>query len=44
MQAFAAIGYAGPFTAEIVPGKLGAVERAAAALRLIETLCPEAYA
>jgi hexulose-6-phosphate isomerase len=38
MQAFGAIGYAGPFTAEIVPGKLGAVERAAAALRVIEGL------
>ncbi len=37
MAAFRAIGYAGPFTAEIVPGRPGAAERAIAAMRLVET-------
>jgi len=37
MEAFRAIGYRGPFTAEIVPGRAGAVERAVAAMRLIES-------
>jgi L-ribulose-5-phosphate 3-epimerase len=38
MRAFQQIGYNGPFTAEIVPGKTGDVEKAAAALKLIERL------
>jgi L-ribulose-5-phosphate 3-epimerase len=38
MRAFQQIGYNGPFTAEIVPGKAGAVEKAAAALKVIERL------
>jgi len=36
MRAFRAIGYDGPFTAEIVPGKPGDVEKAIAALNVIE--------
>ena len=38
MRAFQSIGYAGPFTAEIVPGKVGCVEKALAALKLIEKM------
>jgi len=38
MRAFNAIGYDGPFTAEIVPGKVGCVEKALAALKLIENM------
>ena len=38
MGAFQQIGYTGPFTAEIVPGKVGDVEKAAAALKVIERL------
>jgi len=37
MQSFRDIGYAGPFTAEILPGTHGSVEKAAAAMRIIET-------
>lgn len=40
MQAFGDIGYDGPFTVEMVPGKPGDVEKAAAALRVIERLAP----
>lgn len=36
MPLFREIGYTGPFTAEIVPGKIGAAEKAIAALRIIE--------
>ena len=36
MAACAAIGFAGPFVAEILPGRPGSVEKAAAALRVIE--------
>jgi hexulose-6-phosphate isomerase len=36
MDALRAIGYGGPFTAEIVPGRDGAAEKAIAALRVIE--------
>jgi L-ribulose-5-phosphate 3-epimerase len=38
MSAFAQIGYKGPFTAEIVPGKPGCVEKAIAAMILIEKM------
>jgi L-ribulose-5-phosphate 3-epimerase len=38
MCAFEQIGYDGPFTAEIVPGKAGDVEKAAVALKVIEQL------
>jgi L-ribulose-5-phosphate 3-epimerase len=38
MRAFGGIGYDGPFTAEIVPGKPGDVEKAAAALSIIERM------
>jgi hexulose-6-phosphate isomerase len=38
MRAFQQIGYNGPFTAEIAPGKAGDVEKAAAALKVIERL------
>lgn len=38
MQTFKAIGYNGTFTAEIVPGKTGCVEKALAALKIIETM------
>ena len=38
MQTFKAIGYNGTFTAEIVPGKAGCVEKALAALKIIETM------
>ena len=38
MQAFEQVGYRGPFTVEIVPGKAGDVEKAAAALKIIERL------
>ncbi len=38
MAAFRSVGYAGPYTAEIVPGRLGAAEKAIAAMRLIEKL------
>jgi L-ribulose-5-phosphate 3-epimerase len=38
MRAFREIGYDGPFTAEIVPGKPGDVEKAAAALQVIERM------
>jgi hexulose-6-phosphate isomerase len=38
MCAFQQIGYDGPFTAEIVPGKSGDVDKAAAALKVIERL------
>lgn len=37
MAAFRAVGCEGPFTAEIVPGRAGAAERAIAAMRIIET-------
>ncbi len=37
MRTFREIAYAGPYTAEIVPGKAGAAEKAMAALRIIET-------
>ena len=36
MAACAATGFAGPFVAEILPGRPGSVEKAAAALRVIE--------
>ncbi len=36
MRAFRDIGYRGPFTVEFVPGKVGAVEKAAAAVKIIE--------
>ena len=36
MPLFREIGYAGPYTAEIVPGRIGAAEKAVAALRIIE--------
>lgn len=36
MPLFRGIGYPGPYTAEIVPGKIGAAEKAIAALRIIE--------
>jgi len=36
MNAFKSIGYQKAFTAEIVPGMLGAVEKALAALKIIE--------
>ena len=36
MSALRAAGYEGPYTAEIVPGKEGAAEKAIAALRIIE--------
>ena len=38
MRACQSIGYDGPFTAEIVPGKPGDVEKAAAALKIIERM------
>lgn len=38
MQAFKAIGYDGVFTAEIVPGKIGCVEKALAAMKIIEKM------
>jgi len=38
MAAFRSIGYSGTYTAEIVPGRLGAAEKAIAAIRLIERL------
>lgn len=38
MDAFRSVGYTGTFTAEIVPGRLGAAEKAMAAMRLIENL------
>jgi L-ribulose-5-phosphate 3-epimerase len=38
MQAFRDIAYSGPYTAEIVPGVIGAPEKAIAALNVIETL------
>jgi L-ribulose-5-phosphate 3-epimerase len=38
MQALRQIGYSGPITAEIVPGRLGAAEKAAAAMKLIEEM------
>lgn len=38
MKAFKEIGYDGSFTAEIVPGKPGCVEKAIAALKIIETM------
>ena len=38
MGALAQVGYHGPLTAEIVPGKAGDVEKAAAALKVIERL------
>lgn len=36
MRAFRETGYGGPYTAEIVPGRAGAAEKAIAALRIIE--------
>lgn len=36
MPLFREIGYPGPYTAEIVPGRAGAAEKAIAALRIIE--------
>jgi L-ribulose-5-phosphate 3-epimerase len=36
MGALREVGYAGPYTAEIVPGRAGAAEKAIAALRVIE--------
>ncbi len=36
MRAFGVIGYNGPLTAEIVPGKTGDGQKAAAALSVIE--------
>jgi L-ribulose-5-phosphate 3-epimerase len=36
MGALRAVGYTGPYTAEIVPGKEGAVEKAFVALKIIE--------
>jgi hexulose-6-phosphate isomerase len=36
MAACAATGFIGPFVAEILPGRLGSIEKAAAALRVIE--------
>lgn len=38
MREFKEIGYSGPFTAEIVPGKEGAVEKAIASMKLIEKM------
>lgn len=38
MEAFREIGYTGTYTAEYVPATLGAAEKAAAALKLIETM------
>ncbi len=38
MRSFRASGYDGPFTAEIVPGRPGDVEKAAAALSVIERM------
>jgi L-ribulose-5-phosphate 3-epimerase len=38
MKAFHAIAYDGPFTAEIVPGKAGCVEKALVAMKLIEKM------
>ena len=38
MAALREVGYAGPYTAEIVPGKRGAAEKAIAALRIIERM------
>jgi hexulose-6-phosphate isomerase len=37
MKALREVGYAGTYTAEIVPGRPGAAEKAMAALRIIET-------
>ncbi len=38
MEAFRKVGYTGPFTVEFVPGKIGAVEKAAAAIKIIEKM------
>jgi L-ribulose-5-phosphate 3-epimerase len=38
VRALDEIGYAGPQTAEIVPAKMGGVEKAAAAIKMIETI------
>ena len=38
MKEFRGIGYSGPFTAEIVPGKEGAVEKAVTSMKLIEKM------
>jgi len=38
MKEFREIGYSGPFTGEIVPGKEGAVEKAIASMKLIEKM------
>ncbi len=38
MKTFREIQYSGPFTSEIVPGKLGAVEKAIASMKLIERM------
>ena len=38
MQTFREIGYHGPFTAEIVPGQAGCVEKAITAMKLIENM------
>ncbi|MBK5261975.1 MAG: sugar phosphate isomerase/epimerase [Peptostreptococcaceae bacterium] len=38
MQAFKDVGYNGTFTAEYVPGTLGAAEKAAASLKIIEKM------
>jgi len=38
MREFQGIGYSGPFTAEIVPGRPGAVEKAIASMKLIEKM------
>jgi L-ribulose-5-phosphate 3-epimerase len=42
MTALSKVGYDGPMTAEIVPGRAGAAEKAIAAMRLIESMKPEA--
>ncbi len=38
MGAFRRVGYSGPFTVEFVPGRVGAVEKAAAAIKIIERM------
>jgi L-ribulose-5-phosphate 3-epimerase len=38
MSALQSIGYKGPFTAEIVPGKTGCIEKALTAMKLIEKM------
>ncbi len=38
MAAFRKINYTGPFTVEFVPGRIGAVEKAAAAIKIIEKM------